>query len=346
MCAKTKSTPKGKPTETGSPVLLSTTMTVRTLMEFYLDLIQSVADSTKTQYRYYKNIVARYPIAQMRICDVKKTDAKVLVQQLVSAKIANSTIRCIRSFLMRCFMLPTDDEIIPRNPFDFRLSLPRSKPKSAWLDAHQQSSVRECIDSEPCLIKYSSMYKVIEGTGMRLGEFSGLTLSSINFDKNCIRIDHQLLRSSDGTLHVCPPKTSSGYREIPMLPGVAESLRDIIANRPRPDVEPEIDGYSGFLFLDSKGSPLPPSHFQYIFRKIQKVYNRTHATPLPKFSPHVLRHTFGANLAALSLHPVIIQKLMGHAHPSTAINNYSHISYDMLVKAINRALNNNADCAS
>ena len=203
MCANGNLTPNSKVIKIGTPILLLATMTVTMLMDYYLASIQGFARSTQITYRNFRNIVAEYPIAQMRICDVRISDAKNFIHQLIAAQKPNSTIRCIRSFLRRCFVFPYEDRIIPINPFDYRLDwLPRTGPAHFWLDKNQQASLLDYMSSEPCLKEYIPMTKVIMGSGVRLAEFCGLTVSDIDINGNCIRVNHQLHRGDDGMLHI------------------------------------------------------------------------------------------------------------------------------------------------
>ena len=73
---------------------------------------------------------------------------------------------------------------------------------------------------------------------MRISEFCGLTISDLDFDKKQIRVDHQLLRTSNMTYYVEEPKTDSGKRLIPMTKEVEEAFRRIVSNRKGVKKEP------------------------------------------------------------------------------------------------------------
>ena len=67
------------------------------------------------------------------------------------------------------------------------------------------------------------------------------------------------------------PKTEKGIRFVPMSDEVAECFRKVIAQRPAPENEPEIDGLSGFLYLDKNGMPLVALHWEHYFQRIVQV---------------------------------------------------------------------------
>lgn len=82
-------------------------------------------------------------------------------------------------------------------------------------------------------------------TGMRISEFTGLTVHDLDMENRTINIDHQLQKT--GTLvYIDTTKTYAGTRVIPMQDDVYEAFERILARRPKLKVEPMIDGYSGW----------------------------------------------------------------------------------------------------
>ena len=53
----------------------------------------------------------------------------------------------------------------------------------------------------------------------------------------------------------------------------ADCFRRIIQNRKHPKIEPMIDGYSGFLFLDKNDMPMVVLHWEKHFQHIREKYN-------------------------------------------------------------------------
>ena len=113
-----------------------------------------------------------------------------------------------------------------------------------------------------------------------------------------------------------------------MKPEVAEAFKRIIKNRPKPKVEPIINGYTGFLFLDKNGMPKVSQHWQKCFQLILQKYNNTYRMQMPKITPHVCRHTYCSNMAKSGMDPKTLQYLMGHSDISVTMNVYTHIGFD------------------
>lgn len=124
------------------------------------------------------------------------------------------------------------------------------------------------------------------------------------------------------------PKTESGIREIPMSEEVEEAFRTIIDRRKKPKMEPIIDGYSGFLYLDKNNMPMVALHWEKYFRHILEKYNVIYKVQMPKVTPHVCRHTFCSKMAKSGMNPKSLQYIMGHADISVTLNTYTHVKFE------------------
>ncbi len=159
--------------------------------------------------------------------------------------------------------------------------------------------------------------------------FCGLTISDIDFKNNRINVDHQLQRTRDMHYIIEDTKTACGVRMIPMTPEVKECFERIIGNRPKPNVEPMIDGRSGFLFWIKMRCRWWRCIGRNIFSMLWKKYNRIYRAQLPKITPHVCRHTYCSNMAKAGMNPKTLQYLMGHSDIGVTLNTYTHLSLKM-----------------
>lgn len=90
------------------------------------------------------------------------------------------------------------------------------------------------------------------------------------------------------------------------------------------------------LYLGSTSSELymcayQKNYEQYVkntstLRNIVKKYNKYHDEPLPKITPHILRHTFCTRLAQKNMNPKNLQYIMGHSSIMITLNLYAHAS--------------------
>lgn len=113
-----------------------------------------------------------------------------------------------------------------------------------------------------------------------------------------------------------------------MTAEVAECFKRIIANRKTPKVEPMVDGYIGFLFLDKDEHPMVAMHWEKYFQHIVQKYNSIYKVQMQKVTPHVCRHTFCSRMAAARMNPKTLQYIMGHSDIGVTLDTYTHLGFD------------------
>ena len=183
----------------------------------------------------------------------------------------------------------------------------------------EERTFLEFIKNDTHYSKYYDGMYILFKTGMRISEFTGLTLSDLDFENRTINIDHQLQKT--GTLvYIDTTKTYAGRRVIPMTDDVYEAFQNIVKARPKLKVEPMIDGYSGFLCFDKDNKPMVAMHWEKYFQHAVDRYNSIYRVQLPKITPHVCRHTYCSNMAKSGMNPKVLPYLMGHSDISVTLN--------------------------
>ena len=104
------------------------------------------------------------------------------------------------------------------------------------------------------------------------------------------------------------------------------TMESISVKKPR--VEPIVDGYTGFLFLDKNDMPMVALHWKKYMQHVVAKYNKIYRVQLPKITPHVCRHTFCSNMAKSGMSPKTLQYIMGHSDISVTLNTYTHLTFD------------------
>lgn len=200
-----------------------------------------------------------------------------------------------------------------------------SKPKVALSEEQQEARLLDFMEQDITYQKYHDDVLILLKTGLRISELCGLTRSDIDFKNHAIRINYQLLRDKDG-FYIAEPKTKSGFRNVPMSEETEKALKRVLKRKQKPTFK-EIDGYRNFLFLSSKGYPMQESSYKSVLNGVVKKYNKSHEkTPLPRITPHSLRHTFCTQLAQKNMNPKNLQYIMGHASIMMTLDLYSHAS--------------------
>ena len=306
-------------------------VTVIELLERYISLKQGVRNATKVGYNFVYNLVKKEDFGYRKIRDIKISDAKLWLMKLQKDGRGYSTITSVRGVVKPAFQMAFEEDILPKNPFEFKLSdvVKNDSQKRIALTKEQTDIFMTFIKEDKHFSCYYDEFVVLLETGMRVSELCGLTKQQLDFEKRRIWVDHQLVRKPDCTYYVEKTKTESGCRFIPMTDNVYKALKSIIANRKKPSKEWIIDGYSGFLLLDKNGNPKVAMHLEHHFQWALKKYWKLHPDkPLPKITPHVCRHTFCSNLAKSGMNPKTLQYIMGHSDISVTLDTYTHLKFE------------------
>ena len=313
-------------------------LTVVELVEKYVSLKTGVRPSTEASYRTVINILKKDNFGRQRIDKVKLSDAKVWLIQLQKNGRGFSTIRTIRGVLRPAFQMAMDDDLIRKNPFSFELAtvIYNDSVTREALTREQERKFLKFVEEDVHFKKYYDGIYILLNTGLRISEFVGLTRAYINFKNMKINIDHQLQRYAKIGYQIVEPKTESGVRQIPMTQEVANCFHRIIKRRKNPKVEPMIDGYAGFLFLDKNGMPMVAMHWEKYFQHICHKYNSLYKVQMPKVTPHVCRHTFCSRMAAARMNPKTLQYIMGHSDISVTLNTYTHLGFEEAREEVRR----------
>ena len=305
--------------------------TVLELVEKYISQKIGVRHNTRANYNFVVNIIKKEDFGKKRIDKIKPSDAKqwLIKMQQVDRR-GYSTIHAIRGIVRPAFQMAVDDDLLIKNPFDFQLStviVNDSITRNA-ITQKQETDFLEFVKNDEHFCKYYDGIFILFKTGLRISEFVGLTKRNLDFENNRIIVDHQLQRTRDMQYVIENTKTESGERMVPMTPEVKECFQRILKNRKNPKIEPIVDGYSGFLFLDKNDRPMVALHWEKYFQRIRQKYNKIYKVQMPKITPHVCRHTFCSNMAKYGMNPKILQYIMGHSEIGVTLNTYTHLSYE------------------
>lgn len=302
----------------------------------YTNLKQGVRYSTQVGYNFVLNILKREAFCQRPIREILTSEAKEWLKKLYyDDGYGYSTLTTIKGVVAPAFRMAFEEDVIKKNPFDFELTgvVPNnSKARKALTDDELRDWL-SFVKNDNIYYKYYDEFIVLLGTGLRVSEFCGLTLSDLDFNGMRIRVERQLSRTRDGKLYIEKPKTKSGVRYIPMTPEVYESLKNLVAKRYSKGPEIIVDGVVGFLLLDIYHRPKVALHIENEIRWGMKKYRKLNpGKVIPNITPHVLRHTFCTNMARNGMAIKNLQYIMGHSDVGTTLNIYAHSRYEDAAK--------------
>ena len=314
-------------------------MTVLELVRRYVATKTGVRSSTRAGYQTTINFLKNDPFGSRKIGSIRISDAKVwLIRLQQELGKSYSSIHNIRGVLRPAFRMALDDDLIRRNPFDFELAsvVVNDTHTREAISREDERKYLKFVKEDSHFSKYYDAIFILFNTGLRISEFVGITESDIDFDNHKLIVDHQLIRTIDMKYIIETTKTEAGIREVPMTPEVEEAFHNILSNRKVPRVEPEVDGRSGFLFLDKNGMPMVALHWEKYFQHILQKYNKIYKIEMPKVTPHVCRHTFCSKMSRKGMNPKCLQYIMGHSDIGVTMNTYTHVNFEDAVEDLKR----------
>lgn len=318
-------------------------MTVIELCERYLATRTGVRPTTEAGYKTVMNNLKRLSFGSRRIDSIRISDAKLFLIDLQKEYGKSySSIHCIRGVLRPAFQMAVDDDILKKNPFEWKTAsvlVDDSHTREA-ISRKDERRLLEFIKEDKHFRMYYEPIYILFNTGLRISEFCGLTLSDIDMAKRLIIVDHQLQMKQDGSLYTQDTKTKAGERKLPMSDSVYHCFKELIDRRGNPPVEPIINGRVGFLMLNDRARketrPMIALDWEHIFKRITTKYNKIYVQQMPKVTPHVCRHTYCSNMASSGMNPKTLQYLMGHSDIGVTLNTYTHLGLEAAQREIKR----------
>lgn len=313
-------------------------ITVLELTKRYIKTKANAKEGTKHKYEWVINILSTNSFGQRKIDTVSKTDAKLFFIHLQKDyEFSYNSLSNIKGVLQPAFETAVEENFIRKNPLKFRLNdiVQNNAVCRKPLTIEQEHDFLKFVKEDNLFKKYYEAMYILFNTGVRISEFSGLTIKNINMTNKTITIDHQLLRKKE-KLYISTPKSKAGIRVIPMTEDVYKCFEIIIRNRKTPNIEPMIDGYTGFLYYTRTGSPKTASNWVSIFKFAVERYNKKNKVQMPHISPHICRHTYCSKMANRGMNPKILQYLMGHSNIKMTMDVYTHVNMDAITCEMNR----------
>lgn len=300
--------------------------------------------STRTNYKYMYNKYVRDEIGQLAIKSINYSIVKKFFNKLLhEVGFKPNSVETINTILNPVFVIAMKDGLIRLNPMngimaDLKRSNDWDKGKRHALPKDQQIALVEFIRTHPVYKHWYPLVVCLLGTGCRIAEMLGLRWQDINWSDNIISINHNLIYrlQDDGSVQfrVTTTKTKNGNRDIPMFESVREALKQEYKKQTKEGFcTKEIEGYTGFIWMNRFGDTLSPPCFNRALERIRRDYNlmetekakKEHRKPnlIEHFSAHHLRHTFCVRLCEEETDLKLIQEIMGHADISTTMDIYN-----------------------
>ena len=155
--------------------------------------------------------------------------------------------------------------------------------------------------------QYRVLFALLAGTGMRIGEASGLHVTDLDLDNCVIYVRRGVWNGRE-----LPPKTRRGFREIDIDPGLAEMLRQ------------HIEGKRGSRVFEARnGSAISGNNLRK--RVLHPLLKRL---GIPKAGFHAFRHSRVTMLRKNGTPADLQKQWIGHSSLRTG-DRYSHTHQEL-----------------
>ena len=279
-------------------------LTLNDLYNIWINVKKGLKSNTFNNYRYMYEHFVQKSIGLYKVRSLHRTDIRRFYNNLVDNDgLQINTVGTIHLVVHQVLQLGVEDDILRKNVSDDGLKelkkvrgLHGTKRKA--LTIAQQKLFLDFIKNDPKYKHWYPTFAVMLGSGLRVGELTGLRWQDVDLKNNMINVTHTLVfydrsKASYTGFGINTPKTKVGYRSVPIIKTVREALinqKQYLESNNLKSVD-NIDGFQNFIFVNRFG------HVQ-------------HQGTLNKALKRIIRD---ANFDALNRSPTINEEI-GRAH--------------------------------
>ena len=299
----------------------------------------TVKKSTFDLYDTYYNIYIKNILGKKIIQDLKPIHIQKLYNDMAKRGLKENTIKKVNTIICSMLQQAVKNEMIFKNPC-VSVDIPKTeKTEKQILSAEQQDEFLQFIRSSNRWKKYHTLFTVVLGTGMRIGELLPLNWSDIDYNEKTIEINKtlQYLYNKEKKKYeyvMQTPKTKTSKRIIPLLDSLAfllkkhrkeqQELRMSLGDKWQPLNK---EGFGNLVFTTEFGRPFDRNSINRAISSIVTEMNkkREKGNEFPNFSPHCLRHTFATRCFENGIPPKVVQEYLGHTTIQMTMDLYTHV---------------------
>ena len=289
-----------------------------------MDLINSFIEYLLLEKKYSKHTVNAYlndlvsfknycekTYGQEDILDVHYTQIRSWIVQLVDENLSNQSINRKISSLKSFYKYLQKIQAIEKNPLARHQALKTPKKIQVPFSVGEVNGILSEISEDQSFeaVRNRLMIELLYSTGMRRAELIHLTINSVNFSEQYVKVLGK--RNKE--------------RLLPLLSSVSKTLSEYLKLRE------SINCRVNNLLVTQKGHKI---YETLVYRVINSYFSRV-STKL-KRSPHILRHSFATHLLNEGADLNSVKELLGHSSlASTQV--YTHNSLDQIKKVYQKA---------
>ncbi len=228
------------------------------------------------------------------LSEVTEDDVERYLGRLRATRAASSSARATSS-LRGWFAFLVEEGHLERDPTSRVRSARRGRRLPKPLSEEEIAHLLDGLARETAIDKRDrALLELLYGTGVRVSEATGVTLSDLDFDEKLIRVTGK----------------GSKQRLVPMGSVLEAALRDYLAPGGRSELRPHA---TTRLFLNARGGPLSRQGVGLVVERHALVAGIERS----RISAHVFRHSCATHMLAHGADIRVVQELLGHASIAT-----------------------------
>jgi integrase len=274
---------------------------------------------SRSTWAHYNQLVRSYinpNLGFVKIKDLRPEQIQNLYNQLIDQHVSVHTVRKIHITLHSALAQAFRQSMIPRNPASLVKPPRQPATEMAVLNESQVSQMLVTAKGH----RWEALYHLAVISGMRQMELLGLKWTDLDWIRQVLRVERQLIRPGKHGVQFSSPKTRFGKRAIALGGRTIEILR---GHYDRQQMERLAAGNNwhehGLIFTNSLGGPIDP-------RNLLRDYKRLlHESGLPNIRFHDLRHTAASLMLNNGVPPIVVSRRLGHSKASITLDVYGHL---------------------
>jgi integrase len=245
--------------------------------------------------------------------------------RLLADTLSDRTLVQVNAVLRKAMKDAVKEGSIIYNPIDRVLKQPTAVRKE--MDTLSSTEVKALLDIDN---KWTPLFTLLTGTGLRIGEALGLEWASVDMEHGVLSVTRSLQNVPKLGFIFNEPKTEASRRIVPLNIAVVSAMKTHQARQAsqRLSLGPNWKD-QGLVFPNSWGSPMWVSTAQRALdRSLKEVGVDRH------IRIHDLRHTCGSLMHQSRVAAKEIQNILGHENIQTTLNLYVHTNPETLRDAV------------
>ena len=198
-------------------------MTVEAWLNHWLDTIASerIRARTLQGYRSYANVWLIPYLGAHPLSKLTEDHVRSLYRAMKDNGKSDATRRQAHAILRRALVVAQREGRVNRNVAANVDSPPVGVNHRKPLTLEQARKVLNSLDGDPLAARWIAALLL----GMRQGECLGLRWQDVDLEAVVIHVRHEILRITGLGLVLCPPKSKTSVRELPILGPMAYALK-------------------------------------------------------------------------------------------------------------------------